>query len=240
MRRLTYNQPSNQPSQQGFTIIELLIATSVLTVILMLATVMITSIGNLYYKGITLSQTQDTVRSITDQLTQDLQLSDGLPSVPDPATPGNPNINTSYAAGKTMYSTCVGTTRYSYALDQQINTDLSHVLWRDNIGSGNTCNPVDLSSATPNSILSPGTNGTELIGPKSRLTAFMITVSGTSLYNVKLGVAYGDSDLLAGTDDSNLLAGSDFNVGCAGSTGDQFCATDRLITSVIQRLNGSN
>ena len=220
-----------QQSQQGFTIIELLIATSVLTLILLLATVMITSIGNLYYKGITLSQTQDTVRSIVDQLTQDLQLSDGLPSVPDPGTPGNPNINTSLVAGQTLYATCIGTTRYSYVLNKQIVTSLPHVLWRDSIGSGSTCSPVDLSS------VSPSTSGVELMGPKSRLTSLVITSSSASLYTIKLSIAYGEDDLLAGADTSNLLNGSDYNVGCAGSTGNQFCATDRLTTSVIQRVN---
>ena len=226
-------------SEQGFTIIELLIATSVLTLILLLATVMITNIGNLYYKGITLSQTQDTVRSIVDQLTQDLQLADGLPSIPDPAVPGNPNINTSLVPGRqTLYATCIGTTRYSYVLDKQIITTLPHVLWRDSIGSGSTCSPVDLSSTTtPNSTTSPGTAGAELMGPKSRLTCLVITTSSASLYTIKLSIAYGEDDLLAGGDTSNLLNGSDYGVGCAGSTGNQFCATDRLTTSVIQRVN---
>ena len=225
-------------SQQGFTIIELLIATSVLTLILMLATVMITNIGNLYYKGITLSQTQDTVRSVVDQLTQDLQLADGLPSVPDPVVPGNPNINTSLVAGQTLYATCIGTTRYSYVLDKQIVTSLPHVLWRDSIGSGSICSPVDLSSTTtPNSAISPGTNGAELMGTKSRLTSLVITTSSASLYTVKVSIAYGEDDLLAGADTSNLLGGTDYNVACAGSTGNQFCATDRLTTSVIQRVN---
>jgi prepilin-type N-terminal cleavage/methylation domain-containing protein len=230
----------NNQSQQGFTIIELLIATSVLTLILLLATVMITSIGNLYYKGITLSQTQDTARSVVDQLTQDLQLSDGKPSVPDPTVPGNPNINTTLVPGQKLYATCIGTTRYSYVLNQQIVTSLPHVLWRDTIGSGVTCSPVKLSTTfAPNSVISPGTAGTELMGAKSRLTSLVIKVplSGSTLYTIKLSIAYGEDDLLAGANTSNLLAGSDYNVGCAGSTGNQFCATDRLTTSVIQRVN---
>lgn len=217
--------------QRGFTIIELLIATSVLSVILLLVTVMITNIGNLYYKGTTQAQVQDTTRSIVDQLVQDLQFSDGTPSIPDSSLPSSSNIDTSTVPGKTLYALCVGTTRYSYVLDQQIETDMLHVLWRDAIGSGSACSPVNLSTTPP--------SGYELMGPRSRLTSFRIKSTSPALYSVMVSVAYGENDLFKGADTSDLLGGSDANVTCASGTGNQFCATDRLATSAVRRVNGS-
>lgn len=207
-------------TQQGFTIIELMIATSVLAVILLLVTVMITSIGNLYYKGVTLSQTQDTTRSIADQLVQDIKLSDGAPS-------NTPTAGSSTAVpGFTLYAICIGTTRYSYALNTQIGTGrghIQHVMWRDSIGSGSRCSPVDLSDMTLS-------GGAELIGPRSRLTSLTIgsPAPGGTLYTVRLSLAYGDGD---------LLNPAGYDTTCKGSAGDQFCATDRLATSVVQRVS---
>ena len=228
--------------QKAFTIIELLIATSVLTVILLLVTVMITGIGNLYYKGITQSQTQSTTRTIADQLTSDLQLADGHPSLPPNPNPppSSPNIVvvsfTDPADGTTKnipsYAICIGTTRYSYVLNQQISSAI-HVMWRDTVGSGGTCSPANLALPTPTA------GGTELMGQQSRLSVLMITDTGTNLYKVTVGVAYGDDDLLTGVNVSDLPAGTDKNVHCAAVAGNRFCATDLLTTAAVQRVNGS-
>lgn len=207
-------------NHKGFTILELMIATTVLTVILLLVTVMITGIGNLYYKGITLSQTQDTTRNIADQVTQDIKLNDKPPTTPTSAV----------FSSKTIYAQCVGTVRYSYIPAVQIGTDvgqIQHVLWRDSVGSGSACTPVNLTQPTPSA------GGSELVGPKSRLTAFSINASpsNASVFVVQVGVAFGDTDLLN-------VAG--LATRCKGVTGDQFCATDSLTTSVIQRISGGS
>lgn len=210
----------SKADQKGFTILELMIATTVLTVILLLVTVMITGIGNLYYKGITLSQTQDTTRNIADQVIQDIKLNDKPPTTPTSAV----------FASKTVYAQCVGTVRYSYIPGVQIGTDvgqIQHVIWRDSVGSGSTCTPVNLTLPTPS------VGGSELLGHQSRLTAFSINASpsNVSLFVVQVGVAFGDTDLL-------IMAG--LATQCRGITGNQFCATDSLTTSAIQRISGGS
>jgi prepilin-type N-terminal cleavage/methylation domain-containing protein len=223
---LIHHQFPSDTSEQGFTIIELMIATSVLTVILLIVTVTISGIGTLYYKGVTLSSTQDSTRSIADQLTQDIQLNDKQPIAGTP---------TSYGS-TTVEAYCIGTVRYSFIVGKQIGPDatapalqINHVLWRDHISAGAACVGVDL---TQDPIPSATTmDGRELIGPRSRLTFLSINNTGSNpdLFTIQLGVAYGDSDLI----NLNGLTSS-----CNGSKGFQFCATDSLTTSAIARVSG--
>jgi prepilin-type N-terminal cleavage/methylation domain-containing protein len=200
-------------NQKAFTIVELLIATAILSTILVMVTTMMVSIGNLYYKGVNQARVQDDVRNITDEVAQHLQLSDAGPL--PPAVSPNGKIK----------AYCIGDTRYTFTLNTQIGNlaaQSPHVLWRDN-------NPTPDSCATTNTFLAsppPATNGTELIVPNSSLTFF--SISNTSPYTVSVGVAFGDLTLL------NL---NGLNTHCKGNLGDQFCATSTLTTTVAQRIN---
>jgi prepilin-type N-terminal cleavage/methylation domain-containing protein len=214
-------------SQTGFTIIELMIATAVLSTILLLATVIMISIGNLYYKGINQARVQDDVHSIADEVSQRLQLSSTV-------TP----IRVTSPDGKTV-AYCIGDKRYVFIIGEQIGTGMDtdgtthqsqHVLWRDK--------PTGCPAITTNNWLdtpTPSPSGTELIAPNSRLTSFCISgsvagscIPDTSPYTVSIGVAYGAIDLL--NNPGNISAT------CKGNTGDQFCATASLTTAVAQRL----
>lgn len=219
-------KPNKYPSQNqsGFTIVELMIATAVLSVILLISTVVIVGIGRLYYKGINQSRVQGTVRSVGDEIAQKLQLNTAPVQHNEPSPPDDAN----------MKAYCIGSTRYSYVEGVKIGTKKGgptgqgpyyHVLWRDILPSGGECKPQNLKLPDPG-----GVEGQELISPNSRLTQFSITGSGggsaiESPYNVVIGVAYGDDDLLS----------SGPNVTCQGSAGGQFCATAKLSTTVVQR-----
>src|SRR5690606_22524615 len=87
--------------QKGFTIVELMIATSVFSVVLLLCTYGLLAIGRSYYKGVTISRTQETARLIVDDVAEAIQFNGG-------AVVLNP-------AGR-MY--CIGSRRYSYALNE--------------------------------------------------------------------------------------------------------------------------
>ena len=211
------------PSQHGFTIVELMIATSVLSIILLLVTVMMISIGSLFSKGINQARVQDSVRTITDDVSQHLKLVDGTitPMTPKPF------------GGFTVQGYCIGNTRYSAIIGHQIGTGnertttgttprAPHVLWRDS--DTGACTPLDLTQANPTG---SGTDGTELITAGSRLTDF--TITGTSSpFTVSVGVAYGEADL--------LTAPSGSGAHCVGTTGTQYCASAVLNTLVTKRL----
>lgn len=217
--------------QQGFTILELMIASTVLATMLLLATTAMIGVGNLYYKGLTQSRVQANARDITNEIGQHLQLSDKAPDVAPPATVG-PN---------TVYAYCFADVRYSYVLHQRVGNDVSHVLWRDDTPS---------AGCTPNTtILASPSGGTELVTNGARLTAFSIT--GSSPFQVKVGVAYGDPDLLCDTNTVGNCAAAasvmaltaaqwnNANIICKSIAGQHFCAAARLDTTVVKRLNGS-
>jgi prepilin-type N-terminal cleavage/methylation domain-containing protein len=245
----------NRSPEQGFTIIELMIATAVLSTIILLATVIMTSIGSLYDKGINQARIQDDTRNVTDQLSQDLKFNNAAITI------GSGTAVTPSGKSITVYAYCIGTTvRYSYVIGYKIGTskyDIDNstpespdVLWRDDqtnpnvvshVTSGSSCTPVDV--AVTGGVQG---SGTELIAPDSRLTAFCIgnITSGacssdggtaiTSPYDLTVEMAYGDIDLLSG-----LTAGQQSNnVTCHGGSGDQFCATSILTTTAVQRTTG--
>lgn len=200
--------------QRGFTIIELMIATTVVSVILLLVSIMMVNIGNLYYKGISQARVQDNARSITDELAQHLELSDGGKySLPNGS----------------IQAYCIDNVRYTFIIGVQIGSGASqspHVLWRDT-------NPTPGSCPTPTSTFlnspPPGNNGVELIGPRSRLAAFSITrpvLNGP--YVIVVDVAYGENDLLVTPAGGTLR--------CKGAASDSFCAVANLTTDVVQRL----
>jgi prepilin-type N-terminal cleavage/methylation domain-containing protein len=216
--------------QTGFTILELMIATAVLSTMLLLVTIIMISIGNLYYKGINQARVQDDVHSITDEVSQHLQLS-------GTATP----VYTTSLDGHT-HAYCIGDTRYVFILGRQIGTGTDtdmmtpqsrQVLWRDKALAGCPAPGNGFLSSPWLSLLDP--SGTELIAPNSRLTSFCISgsvagscIPDTSPYTTTVGVAYGAIDLL--NNPGNI------NATCKGNIGDQFCATAFLTTRVAQRL----
>ncbi len=229
--------------QAGFTIIELLIATSILSTMLVMVTTMMIGISNLYYKGINQSRVQDAVRGVTEEVGHALQLTDKTPL--SEASPISFSINGSTLAIKAY---CIDTTRYSYIIGVQIGSGsnrISHVLWRDDIAATANCLPVNLQLSNPESGPNAGTNGTELATPNSRLNKF--TIGLISPYNISVGMVYGDDDLLCSPSVVGSCASStvmspqaQYTLGdlrCRGKTGDQFCSVSNLTTTVVQRLN---
>lgn len=199
-------------SQRGFTIIELLIATAVFSMILVMITAMMINIGALYYKGVNQSKVQANVRNLSDELSQQLQLS-----------------NSGYAIANAN-SYCVGTNRYTFVLEKQIGPadaqHSPHVLWRDKVASG-SC-PAPNASFLSNPSLYGSVDGSELIEAKSRLTDFRITGSSATGFTVNIAIAYGDRDFLVGTG---------LNTKCVSGANKQFCAVSKLQTVVAQRIS---
>lgn len=243
-------------NQKGFTIIELMIATAVLSVILILVTEVMVNIGSLYYKGINQARVQDDTRSITDEITRYIRLNDQPPT----ALVNGPHNTTLI---------CIGPVRYAYVLGAQIGhpapgtpTVYNQILWRDNNPTPGSCPiPVDPNDASKGNIdltrtdlAAADPSGTELIATNSRLTQFsMVTPTATSPTTVSVGAAYGDDDLLcnptaipgscATPDAMNGWANYSGNAGdviCKGLKGDQFCSTAYLTTIAAGRIAGGS
>jgi prepilin-type N-terminal cleavage/methylation domain-containing protein len=212
-------------SEAGFTIVELMIATVVFSVILVIASSVMIHVNNLYYKGVTQIKLQDEIRGLNDELTRRLQLNTVGPTQ---VVANDITFNDSIGVSRTISAYCIGNVRYSFIKNTQIGSDtakgqINHVLWRDTAPVGQ-CAPADLRLATPSA------NGTEMLGQNNWLTEFSISPLSTP-YNIAIAVAYGDQDLL------NFSGAA---TTCKNGVGDQFCAYASLATLAEQRLNPVN
>lgn len=163
---------STHHKQRGFTIIELMIATTVFSVVLLICSFAMLQIGRTYYKGITMARTQTASRSIMDEISQVIQFSGSTTIYPD----------------KVNKALCIDSTFYKYELVGGVNRLNRYKL--------------DTACSSPAPALPPGTPVTNILGSNMRLGAFDIEdVIGTSgLYSVKIRVVYGDGEVLNSPD----------------------------------------
>jgi prepilin-type N-terminal cleavage/methylation domain-containing protein len=219
---------SSHSSEDGFTIVELLFAMTVFAVVLVAAAASLIQIGRMYYKGVISTRTQDTARVVIDELSRGIQLS-GADFSQEPVA--------AMSSLTDVGAFCIGDARYTYAIDAQVVAGLTvaenlalgqrspHVLWKD---SNPSCGRALITS--------PLSGGVELLSENMRLSFFDITpLDGTGLadantYRVRVGVVYGDDDLLE-RDGTRIY--------CKSTYGSQFCAVSELETTVFRRLNPS-
>lgn len=207
-------------NKKGFTIIELLIATTIFSIILLVATTGIIRIGNLYYKNITSSRTQDAIRAINSELTSTLQFGNN-----------NKSVEQTNGSGGTYF--CLDDVRYTYYINKKFETngDSNSGLISQKLNSGQACNGGSVGETK------------QMLGNNMRLLQFSLQRLGSGdLWNVKLKISYGDSDLLdPGAGNISSTSQSEtatFNCR-SGVAGSSFCATAQLDTTVKKRLNGS-
>ncbi|MGH7157760.1 MAG: prepilin-type N-terminal cleavage/methylation domain-containing protein [Candidatus Saccharimonadales bacterium] len=204
---------------QGFTVIELMVATAVFAVVLVVVTAGILQVSRLYYKGVNQAVTQGVVRSITDTISQNIQFGGGavVPTSAGAATPSEPKV------------LCVGNQRFRFATGWQVvdsapNASLHqsyHGLVQDNF-SGCT-------SSSNESIATQSVTGRELLSPNMRISKLNVTELNPTLYRIEVRVIYGDDDLLQ---DPNNPETSCINE----KAGTQFCTISELSTVVTKRV----
>ncbi|MDL2341488.1 MAG: prepilin-type N-terminal cleavage/methylation domain-containing protein [Patescibacteria group bacterium] len=235
------NHRTNQ-KQSGFTIVELMIAISVLSVILLLVSVGIIQLSKQYYRGIVQATTQQAARNLMDDVTQSIEFGsfNGLAT-------GTLPTNPSYGPGYSNQSYCIQQQRYSYVIGYEESADdptgtttdkiqhSKHALWKDDTATD--CTPLDVGLTNP----SPSLVGKDMLGDHMRLTKFAIspaTVNGlpsSQLFNVTITIMYGDDDLMnkpVPSDPSTWTCISDASVFSAA-----FCSKAQLTTVVGKRLS---
>lgn len=217
-------------NQSGFTIIELMIATTIFSLILMLCLAGILQITKMYYQGVTTARTQDKAREVVDEIAETLRYSSStlFPQATPPTDLLVVGPDVLVGASDDTNYLCIGSKRYTYALDRQLKSSSpdstrkqkAHVLWVDTISSSCT-GSIDLTTAL--------TNGKELLSENMRLTRFDIAYNSSSkTYQINIGVAYGDEDLLE-TSGTTKACKSAF-------TGTEFCAVSNISLTAERRL----
>ena len=199
-------------NKTGFTIVELLIAMGVFSFVLLLVTVVIIGIGNLYSKGINLSRNQDTVRNIVNDIAQNIAYNSSPPITSSPAS---------------VNALCIGDIRYTYVTGKRIGDGTppyKHVLWRDKLSSPGSCPTADLTLTEPSTSSNGGIvgSGVEMIPGNTQILT--LTITNSSPYTINMTIAYGDP--------SNINASNQ----CKSSSNSQNCAVSSLTTSVVRRL----
>ncbi|SRR5258708_4743726 len=224
--RLQVISVADKSKQAGLTVLELMIASSVFAVILLVIAVGVLSFSNDYYKGITSSKTQGTARLAMAQLTQAIQFSKQLYFVS--GTPA-----------------CISTENqaFVFGLDKQVSTSPAAGNHQGNHAliavpgtscSGGIPGPASTAIGGLGGVGSPATLPTgyqELLGQHMRLAILQVTnVPGAGkVYAVHIKIVYGDDDLLTSAVSSTMTC-------VGGMAGFQFCGVSDLSTTIGQRL----
>ncbi len=170
-----------QKQTEGFTITELLLATAVFSAVIVVALSAFLGIGRLFYKGVNMTQNQQTARNIIDIVSSDIQ------SASTPVVNGTTTSGSKY--------TCIGSARYVYNIYKPVdlsdhNDTAKFGLLRDSVPGSSGCpNPYD----APNSF--PPNKPTELLGNGMRLNAFSVSPNGcTTACSASIDLATGDDN----------------------------------------------
>jgi len=209
----------------GFTIIELMIASSVFAILLLVVTAGILSFTRQNYKGIVSTRTQTVARSITAEVSQAIQFGS--------------NVNIGLPGSGSEKGFCIDNKLFSYILGQQVmdkgGLPANHQGYHGLVvnSSGVSCNVTTAPMLLP-AVPTLAANQRELLGNNMRLAALDVAANG-DLYTIHVRVVYGDDVALspAVTSTTTNWPGEH----CVGdSNGSQYCAISDLTTTVQKRL----
>lgn len=194
MKLLTTNHKLPTPGAnrlEGFTVIELLIATTVFSLVLLVSLIGFLQIGQIFYKGLAVTQTSQTARQLGDALKQDIAF--------NASATGTEVQSVSGPGGGQVQYFCAGPNRYTFK--QGVKLDAAN----QDIGAGKFGLIKD--SLTTTGCPAPYGSGsvalnkpTELLGNKMRVSQISVNKlapPNDKLYNLSIRIVYGDDDVLA-------------------------------------------
>jgi prepilin-type N-terminal cleavage/methylation domain-containing protein len=223
--------------QTGFTIIELLVATTIFSIILVIIVSSFLQVGRMFYKGVSISNTNEAARNLVDTITNDARLANfqsGNTLNPDGSLNTDPSFKKYF---------CVGPHRYTYWLAQQVKDSNIHTdanlmtagVVQDETG-GSCRSPADLG----------GTRNNQVLGPDMQINKLSVVENST---NTALTVSvhivfYGADNTVFNSSDSTMVnttadpgrASRAADAYCSGNLlSTQFCAVANIDTNVTLR-----
>jgi prepilin-type N-terminal cleavage/methylation domain-containing protein len=214
MRTSTSTPRQTKVSDAGFTILELMIATMVFSVILLVVAAGILSFTNQYIKGITSSNTQAAARTLMADVAQTIQFSSGQVTPP---------------AGLNPTKVCVGNVAYYYEIGKKV-TAAQHGLVKD----------IDSCNGSVNFTGNLSGNQHEMLNKNMRIGEFSVQQLGGNAVAITVSVVAGEDDMISDKNGYTVTNASfDWpSVHCKSGAGSQFCAVSRLTTFVQGRIGG--
>ena len=194
--------------QKGFTIVELLIATSVFSILLVILLTSLLRISQMFYKGVNMSRTQETARNVLQYITDDLQFYKQPPVI-----------------GSNYF--CIGNHRYAYQLGNQVGTSGYGILKEDM----STCKPVTGSGSQ-----APGPGAVELLDKGMQVNNLVVDpISGGSTSVHLFVVQYGNDNSVLISPSGYSPAWKAPDALCSGPpSSSQFCSTAEYNSTVLQ------
>lgn len=203
-------------TQAGFTIIELLIATLVFSIVMVVLLAAFISTSNLFYKGVSMNSTQEDTRSVVQSIADDIKFSQSPPAdlAATITTPG-PGIF------------CIGQHRYQYKIGHQLNGSAGdYAVQRDTISYSADCS----KTASGNDI-------EEMLDNGMQLNALNISCKGgRCLVNVHVVFYSGaNQDELFSSPGNIKPTNTAKDAECSGGlNGSQICATADFDSTVLE------
>jgi len=227
--------------EAGFTLVELMIATTVLAVILTISMYGFAAMSRFYQRGLYANRTQQTARDVVSEIGTTIQGTGG-----EITTGKTMDVNTT-----TFNVICVDTVRYMFRTekfdtngnptediyektgDYKVNNETDNVLLSDTLSSkyGCTSDPID-----PNTVR-------VLLDPGYRLLKFDITQpaddKASNVYNIVMNLVYNPGPNDGSNSDyyyQNATASNNAYAACKGGAGRQYCYTANVSTTVTRRI----
>jgi prepilin-type N-terminal cleavage/methylation domain-containing protein len=231
------------PTTSGFTIIELMIATLVFSIILLVIIGAFLQIGHIFFKGVSLANTQESSRSLIGDITDDLRFARNPQCIDDKESTDSQSVaNTPQCTvdANTRFF-CVGTHRYVYTLAKNMPAG-SQKMTNDDISQNSYTNYKGVVETTiPAGCPHPGTtsekNRKQLLGPDMQLNALSMKCAANFCTIHTHIIFYGADD---GVFESASAPSDALRAPDAQCTGDlrstQFCAVSDMTTSVNMRF----
>lgn len=223
--------------QTGFTIMELMVAISVLSVLLLMSTLVLIGVGKLYSKGINMANVQDVTRNVLEDVTSAVQFSG------QPMTGPTNHTYTGGGSGINVTAVCFGSIRYSYVTGfPSGNVVWPHLLYKDEMIGKSSCSPLDIGENQPTCdsnkrcLRSLSHSGSELAGANMHLAFLTVHEYNPQLYGIKIGLVFGFKSMFKTNGGGGLATNSDGNYICNNQTGQEYCATSTLKTLATQRI----
>jgi prepilin-type N-terminal cleavage/methylation domain-containing protein len=208
------------PNKSGFTLVELMIATSIFSVVMIISTYTFIQISRYYTKGLNMVRTQDLARNVVDEIASQIKMSNtSVITTPDPG---------SQPLAPDQSILCVGNKSYVYRLGVNEDGMTNHALISYNIRPGTCPFPADDSTKKV------------LLRTNYRLLQFQAPAaigSSSMLYNVSVKLLYSVGNDLINFHGSPPAPFDQWTCNTANK-GSEYCTLSTISTVVYKRIKG--